>query len=453
MSDRARELTNSFMEELRARYAHETEFLQAVEDVALDVITVEKANPEYARARILARLSEPDRTIAFRVAWADDTGEVRINRGWRVQHCNAVGPYKGGLRFAPTVTQSVLKFLAYEQTFKNALTGLMLGGAKGGSDFDPKGRSDGEVQRFAQAYMAELQHHIGPWRDIPAGDIGVGPREIGYLFAAWKRHTRDFAGVLTGKSQCIGGSAIRQEATGYGAVYFLCAMLARSGEEIGGKRVAISGMGNVAAHAARKALALGARVVCLSDSSGRIEAPDGFSAEALDWVLGAKAAGRSLASPPRDLGLDWHPGCTAWEVEAEIALPCATQYEIGAEAARRLVETGCRWIVEGANMPLTAKAAEIVRDGRIVHAPGKASNAGGVAVSGLEMGQNAVFQPLSAREIDQALGTIMRRIHDTLLDEARNLGPLEGGLVDYRRAANVASYRRVAEALIDHGIV
>ena len=452
MTDRARDLTDVFMAELRDSYAHEVEFLQAVEEVALDVITVEKANADYTRARILARLTEPDRIIGFRVTWADDAGDVQINRGWRVQHCNAVGPYKGGLRFDPSVTPSVLKFLAFEQTFKNALTGLMLGGAKGGSDFDPRGRSDAEVQRFAQAFMIELQHHIGPARDIPAGDIGVGTREIGYLYATWKRIRGDFAGVITGKSQCIGGSALRAEATGYGAVYFLCAMLGLRDEEIEGQRVAISGMGNVAGHAARKAVRMGARVISLSDSSGLMEAPDGFSAEALDWVLGRKAAGEAIETPRRDLGLTWHPGRTPWDLGAEIALPCATQNEIGADAARALVDGGCRIVVEGANMPLDAEAQRIVRDAGIAHAPGKAANAGGVAVSGLEMGQNAVFQPLSEDEVDRALRAIMRRMHDRLADEARAIGAGTGAEIDYRRAANVAAYRRVAEALLDHGI-
>lgn len=453
MTDRARELTESFIAELRDRYPQEPEFLQAVEEVARDVITIEKAHADYARARILARLTEPDRTIGFRVTWADDAGRVRINRGWRIQHSNAVGPYKGGLRFAPSVTPSVLKFLAFEQSLKNALTGLMLGGAKGGSDFDPKGCSDAEIQRFCGAFMAELQHHVGPARDIPAGDIGVGTREIGYLFAAWKRNARDFAGIVTGKSQCIGGSAIRAEATGYGAVYFLCAMLGARGEEIAGRRVAISGMGNVAGHAARKAAVLGAKVVSLSDSSGLMEAPDGFSAEALRWVLGRKAAGQGIAAPPRALGLTWHPGRTPWGLEAEIAMPCATQNEIDGKAARALCESGCRIVVEGANMPLDAEAQRIVREGGIAHAPGKAANAGGVAVSGLEMGQNAVFQPLAADEVDRALRAIMRRMHDRLAGEAQALGTPAGAPVDYRRAANVAAYRRVADALLDHGIV
>ena len=457
MTDRARELTDTFMEELRALYAHEAEFLQAVEEVALDVLTIEKANADYARARILKRLTEPDRTIGFRVAWADDAGAVQVNRGWRVQHCNAVGPYKGGLRFAPTVDASVLKFLAFEQTFKNAMTGLMLGGAKGGADFDPRGRSEAEVERFCGAFMAELQHHIGPMRDIPAGDIGVGTREVGFMFATWKRNSREFAGVITGKSQCIGGSALRTEATGYGAVYFLCAMLGLRGEEIEGRRIAISGMGNVASHAARKAARLGARVISLSDRDGTMAARDGFSAEALDWLLARKAAGKAIGNPPQDLGLDWHPGTAPWalgpDLGAEIALPCATQNEIGAEAARALVAGGCRMVVEGANMPLTADAQRIVHEAGVAHAPGKAANAGGVAVSGLEMGQNAVFQPLSEDEIDRALRAIMRRMHDRLADEARGLGSGAGAAIDYRRAANVAAYRRVAEALLDHGIV
>ena len=452
MTDRSQSLTETFMAEIRDRNPEEREFLRAVEEVARDVITVEKASADYTRARILARLAEPDRVIGFRVTWAVEAGGVQLYRGWRVQHCNAVGPYKGGLRFAPSVTPSVLKFLAFEQTLKNALTGLHLGGAKGGSDFDPKGRSEAEVMRFCQAFMAELQHYIGPARDIPAGDIGVGAREIGFLFAAWKQNNRDFAGVITGKSLCTGGSQLRVEATGYGLIYFLCAMLGAADQDIVGKRVAISGMGTVAQHAARKACALGAKVVSLSDSSGLMEAPDGMSAAALDWIAAQKAARVAVDAPPVDLGLRYRPGATPWGLDCDVALPCAPQTEIAADAARALIDAGCRYLAEGANMPRTGAAQAIVRDAGIRYAPGKAANAGGVAVSGLDMAQNATFRPLPADEIDQILRRIMVDLHATLADEASRDAE-HGAAIDYRRAANRAAYRRVAGALMDHGVI
>ncbi len=452
MSDRSQTLTAVFMAEVREKNPGEDLFLQAVEEFALDVITVEKASSDYTAARILARLSEPDRVIGFRVTWEDDAGRVQINRGWRVQHCNAVGPYKGGLRFASSVTPSVLKFLGFEQTFKNALTGLQLGGAKGGANFDPKGRSEREVMRFCHAFMAELQHHIGPSRDIPAGDIGVGTREIGFLFAAWKQNNRDFAGVLTGKSVCIGGSELRVEATGYGLVYFLCAMLGAAGEDIEGKRIAISGMGSVALHAARKAFSLGGRVITLSDTGGLMEAPDGMTAAALDWIKARKAADEAVTSPPRDLGLTYRPGHTPWGIECDVALPCATQNEIGAKDARALIDAGCQFLAEGANMPLTADAQHLIRESGLRYAPGKAANAGGVAVSGLEMAQNATFRPLPAEEVDCTLRDIMLRMHDKLRAEAATDGAGQAR-IDYRRAANRAAYRRVAEALLDYGVI
>lgn len=452
MTDRSQTLTESFMSELRDKHPGEDLFLQAIEEVALDVITVEKANAEYTANRILARLSEPDRMIEFRVTWTDDTGKIQINRGWRVQHSNAVGPYKGGLRFHPSVTPSVLKFLAYEQTFKNALTGLNLGGAKGGSDFDPKGRSEQEVMRFCHAFMAELQHYIGPYRDIPAGDIGVGTREIGFLFAAWKQNNRDFSGMITGKSLCIGGSELRVEATGYGLVYFLCAMLGVVNEDIAGKRIAISGMGNVALHTARKACALGGRVVSMSDRGGLMEAPDGMNVAALDWIMDRKSAREDVTNPPSYLGITYRPGCKPWGIECDAALPCATQNEINADAARALTESGCRFLAEGANMPLTSEAQEIVRQAGIQFAPGKAANAGGVAVSGLEMAQNATFRPRSTEDIDQTLREIMTRLHATLRAEGCR-DETHADLFDYRRAANRSAYRRVAEALLDHGVM
>ncbi len=452
MTDRSQALTDAFMADMRDKNPGEDLFLQAVEEVALDVITVEKANSDYTAARILARLTEPDRVIAFRINWEDDAGMVQINRGWRVQHCNAVGPYKGGLRFASSVTPSVLKFLGFEQTFKNALTGLQLGGAKGGANFEPKGRSKNEVMRFCHAFMSELQHHIGPSRDIPAGDIGVGTREIGFLFAAWKQNNRDFAGVLTGKSLCIGGSQLRVEATGYGLVYFLCAMLGTANEDIEGKRIAISGMGNVALHAARKALALGGRVVSLSDTSGVIEASDGLTAAALDWIEARKAANESVGAPPRELGMVFRPGSNPWSIECDVALPCATQNEINAKDARALLDAGCRFLAEGANMPLTADAQRIIHDSDICYAPGKVSNAGGVAVSGLEMAQNATFRPLPAEEVDRTLRGIMVDIHGKLRTEAQS-DTTSQKRIDYRRAANRVAYRRVAEALLDYGVI
>lgn len=452
MTDRSRTLTNAFMAEIRDKNQGDDLFLQALEEVALDVITVEKANTDYTAARILDRLAEPDRIVSFRVNWLDDAGRVQINRGWRVQHCNAIGPYKGGLRFASSVTPSTLKFLAFEQTFKNALTGLHLGGAKGGSDFDPKDRSETEIMRFCHTFMAELQHYIGPSRDVPAGDIGVGTREIGYLFAAWKKNNRDFAGVITGKTLCIGGSNLRVEATGYGLIYFVCAMLGAVDEEINNKRVVISGMGNVALNAARKACSLGARVVSLSDTGGVLEAPDGMTASAIDWISARKAAGDAVSIPPKDLGLVYHANATPWRIECDIALPCATQNEIGTDAAQALVDSGCRYLAEGANMPLTSDAQRIVRENGMTYVPGKVANAGGVAVSGLEMAQNATFRPLATDKIDQTLRDIMVQIHDKLQAEAA-LDATRDTQIDYRRTANRAAYRRVAEALLDQGVI
>ncbi|ETX27709.1 NADP-specific glutamate dehydrogenase [Roseivivax isoporae] len=441
-------LTDEFMDRLRDRTPGETEFHQAVEHVTRDVITIEKAHADYAAAKVLERLTEPDRIVSFRVTWQDDAGEVEVNRGWRVQYSNAIGPYKGGLRFHPSVTPSVLKFLGFEQVFKNALTGLPLGGAKGGSDFDPRGRSDAEIMRFCQSFMLHLAPFIGPNRDIPAGDINVGTREIGWLFAAYKLHAGAFAGALTGKGQSFGGSAVRTQATGYGLVYFVEAMLAERREDLEGKRVAISGKGNVATHAALKAAALGARVVTLSDTSGTLRAPDGFSAHAVDWVRARKAAGEDISSPPRDLGLTFAEGAMPWTEEAEIALPCATQNEIDGDMAQALVDGGTRIVAEGANMPLTPEAADVIGRSGIVYAPGKATNAGGVAVSGLEMSQNSHRRPASAAEVDADLREIMRRIHAVTLEEGR-----DGDRPDYSRGANIAGFRKVADAITAMGAI
>lgn len=453
MSDRAAALTRELMSEIAAWHEGENEYLQAVEEVVRDVITVEKADSAYTAARVLRRLAEPDRVIAFRVEWMDDKGNFRLNRGWRVQHSNLMGPYKGGLRFHPSVSQSVLKFLAFEQTFKNALTDLPLGGGKGGSDFDPSAHSDAEILRFCRAYMGELVRYIGPTRDVPAGDIGVGTREIGYLAAAYKRATGEAEGAITGKALCIGGSELRVEATGYGLVYFVAAMLARAGEEIEGKRVAISGKGNVARFAARKALHLGARVVSLSDSSGLIEAEDGLSAEALDWIAARADAGKPVDSPPKRLGFAYRAGAKPWKLECDIALPCATQNELDARDARALVDGGCRFVAEGANMPLTKEAAAVLEKAGVLHAPGKASNAGGVVVSALEMRQNAAFRAMPAGEVDDLLRDIMIGIHRLICEEANRGTAKSKAEVDYVRGANIAAYRRLARAVVDHGLI
>ena len=445
---RREDLVSAFMDQLRAAHPGQDEFLQAVQEVAHDVLTVEAANPAYHRARVLERLAEPDRVIAFRVTWEDDAGKVQINRGWRVQTSNAIGPYKGGLRFHPNVTESVLKFLGFEQVFKNALTGLPLGGGKGGADFDPRGRSDREIMRFCQAFMRELQHHIGPDRDVPAGDINVGAREIGYLFGAYSQHNLAFHGALTGKGIAFGGSAGRVEATGYGLVYFLQNMLAAQRTTIEGKRIAISGKGNVATHAARKAIDTGARVVTLSDTSGTLFAPDGMGHDAVSWVQERKAQGKDISEPPQELCMAFKEGTLPWGVEADVALPCATQNEMDETAANAALDAGVKTIAEGANMPLTKGALERVEASDATYAPGKASNAGGVAVSGLEMSQNAQRRYASAEAVDADLQDIVRNIHDRVADEGRG-----DGAIDYRRGANIAGYRQLADAIAALGVV
>ncbi len=441
-------MVSDFMSTLIERYPGQDAFLQAVEEVASDVLTIEKANSAYAQARVLERLVEPDRVIAFRVGWENDKGEVEINRGWRVQTSNAIGPYKGGLRFHPSVDVSVLKFLGFEQVFKNALTGLPLGGGKGGSDFDPSGRSTHEIMRFCQAFMDELARYIGPNEDVPAGDINVGTREIGYLFGAYKKHRGQFHGALTGKGQAFGGSAMRVEATGYGLIYFVEAMLAQRGESLENTRIAISGKGNVATHAARKAIMEGGKVVTLSDTSGTLFAKDGMSQEAVAWVRSQKALGADVSSPPKALGLDFMQGELPWGVEADICLPCATQNEMDSDAAQAAIDAGAKIFAEGANMPLTADAADKVRAAGVPYAPGKAANAGGVAISGLEMSQNAHGRFASSQEIDRDLKVIMQRIHDRIVDEA-----VSKSTIDYRKGANIAGYRKVADAISAYGIV
>jgi glutamate dehydrogenase (NADP+) len=444
----ARDLMRPLIDRLEARNPGEAEFHQAVRHVARDTITIEKAHPRYASAKVLERLTEPDRIIAFRVVWQDDAGGVQVNRGWRVQYSDAIGPYKGGLRFHPSVTPSVLKFLGFEQVFKNALTGLPLGGAKGGADFDPKGRSEAEIMRFCQAFMRELAAHIGPDRDVPAGDINVGTREIGWLFAAYKAMAREFTGALTGKGHAFGGSEMRVEATGYGLIYFVQAMLAEQGRDLDGLRIGISGKGNVATHAALKATTEGAQVITLSDTGGTLLAEDGLTAETIAWVQARKAAGAPIADPPKGSGAQFVEGKAPWAQEVDIALPCATQNEIDGTAAKALIDGGAFLIAEGANMPLTDDARAHVAEAGLLHAPGKAANAGGVAVSGLEMSQNSARRVASAAEIDADLRRIMADIHARVAAEGR-----EGNRIDYTRGANVAAFRKVADAISAMGAI
>ncbi len=447
MTDR-HHLVDTFMGHVRARNTGQEAFLQAVEEVAQDVLTIEKNNPAFARAKVLERLTEPDRIIGFRVTWADDAGEVQINRGWRVQMSNAIGPYKGGLRFHPSVSPSILKFLGFEQVFKNALTGLPLGGGKGGADFDPKGRSDAEIMRFCQAFMRELSRYIGPDTDVPAGDINVGTREIGYLFGAYKSLRGQFNGAITGKGEAFGGSEMRVEATGYGLIYFVQNMLDNLGETITDKRIAISGKGNVATHAAEQAICEGAKVITLSDTSGSLVAEDGFSQEAVAWVRMQKDAGEDVSDPPKHLNLSFQEGALPWGNEADIALPCATQNEIDDDAAKMITDSGIGLLAEGANMPLTADAVSHIEKKGLLYAPGKAANAGGVAISGLEMSQNAHGRFDSADAVNRSLKTIMSDIHDRIAEEGR-----EGNRINYRRGANVAGYRKVATAISAFGVV
>lgn len=455
MSDRAAALTRALIDELAAHAPDDSAWLDTVAAIARDVLTVEKAHAGFAAARVLERLAEPDQVIAFRVTWRDDSGAVRINRGWRVQQSNLLGPYKGGLRWHPATTLPVLKSLAFEQVFKNALTGLPLGGAKGGADFDPAACSPAEIERFAQAFMAGLAPHIGPDRDVPAGDMGVGARELGLLARAWAVQARAWGGALTGKPLCLGGSRLRAEATGYGLVYFLCAMLDEAGTEIEGRRVAISGRGNVARHAAHKLHSLGARVITLSSRAGVWHAPDGMTAEAIDWLAGAPA--EHATTPPARLGLSFRPDARPWALEPDVALPCATQNELDTDDAQALVDGGCRFLAEGANMPVTGAAQQRLDRGGVICAPGKAANAGGVAVSGLEMRQNAEFARWTTDRVDTALRTIMRRLHRLVADEGRL--PSVGGRdtdrsgPDYRRGANLAAYRRLARAMVDGGAI
>jgi len=442
---------STFMEGVKKRNPGQLEFIQAVQEVAQDIYEFIADKEEYHHYQILRRIAEPDRIISFRVCWEDDNNNIRVQRGWRVQNNNAIGPYKGGIRFHPSVTESVLKFLAFEQTFKNALTGLPMGGGKGGSNFNPKGKSDHEVMRFCQSFMTELYRHVGADVDVPAGDIGVGGREIGYMFGQYKRITNQFTGVLTGKGLEYGGSLIRTEATGYGAVYFLQNMLKTRGTDLEGKTAVISGSGNVATHAAEKVTQLGGKVLTLSDSEGFIHDPDGVTQEKIDWVKAHKTKRRGRISDYANefKGATFHACMTPWGVHCDVALPCATQNELLGMDARALIAGGCMAVAEGANMPTNLEGVHIFKEAKILFAPGKAANAGGVAVSGLEMSQNSERRAWKEAELQQLLLDIMAGIHDRCVAYGRT----DDGYVDYVKGANIAGFKKVADAMLAFGVV
>ena len=426
----------------------ESEFLQAVEEVAEAVLPMLDDHPRFNNMKILERMVEPERVISFRVPWLDDNGNVQVNRGYRIEMNSAIGPYKGGLRFHPSVNLSILKFLAFEQVFKNALTTLPMGGGKGGSNFNPKGKSDNEIMKFCQSFMSELCRHIGPNTDVPAGDIGVGAREIGYMFGQYKRIRNEFTGVLTGKGLGWGGSLIRPEATGYGNVYFAQNMLSVNGDSFDNKAVVISGSGNVAQYSCEKATELGAKVVSMSDSSGYIYDKDGIDSEKLAFIMNLKNVDRGRIKEYADhYGCEFHEG-RPWSLKCDIALPCATQNELNKSEAEDLVSNGCICVSEGANMPSTPEAVEVFLDAKILFAPGKASNAGGVATSGLEMSQNSLRMNWTREEVDTKLKTIMNDIHSQCVEHGK-----EGDFVNYVKGANIAGFLKVADAMLDQGIV
>ncbi|HEX6199178.1 MAG TPA: NADP-specific glutamate dehydrogenase [Thermoanaerobaculia bacterium] len=440
---------DGFMEDIERRNPGETEFLQAVREVAEKVVPFVNQHPKYEKARVLTRMTEPDRIIVFRVCWEDDTGRIRVNRGYRVQFNNAIGPYKGGLRFDPSVTLSVLKFLGFEQVFKNSLTTLPMGGGKGGSDFNPRGRSDMEVMRFCQAFMSELHRHIGTDVDVPAGDINVGSREIGYLFGQYRRLKNEWTGAMTGKGLPFGGSFIRLEATGYGCVYFARDMLQHHGEDVEGKTCVVSGAGNVSQYTAKKLMELGGKVVTLSDRSGFIHVPEGFTEELLDEIIELKSGRRQeLEVLAVERGLEYHPGERPWKVPCDMAFPCATQNELDEDDARTLLANGCDLVSEGANMPCSREAAHLFEEARILYAPGKAANAGGVAISGLEMTQNAIRLFWKREEVDQRLQEIMKSIHDQCVLYGR-----VNGRINYVQGANIAGFVKVADAMLAYGVM
>ncbi len=444
------EKVNKFMEGVIAKNPGEKEFHQAVREVAETIIPFIEENPKYKTAKILERMTEPERTISFRVLWLDDNGEIQVNRGYRVQFNSAIGPYKGGLRFHPSVNLSILKFLGFEQILKNSLTTLPMGGAKGGSDFNPKGKSDNEVMRFCQSFMSELYRHIGPNIDVPAGDIGVGGREIGFLFGQYKKLSKDFSGVLTGKGLEWGGSLIRPEATGFGNVYFSQEMLATKGESFKGKTVAVSGFGNVAWGATIKATQLGGKVVTISGPDGYIYDEAGISGEKIEFMLELRASNNDIVEPyAKKFGAKFVAGKRPWEQKVDIALPCAIQNELNEEDAKTLVKNGVICVGEGANMPCTPEAVEVFHKAKILFSPGKASNAGGVATSGLEMSQNSMRYNWTAEEVDQKLHKIMIDIHAACV----KFGKQADGTVDYVKGANIAGFVKVADAMLAQGLV
>ena len=444
------EYVNNLLRQVKAKNPSEPEFHQAVQEVAESLELVLARHPEYQHAKILERMVEPERVVMFRVPWADDQGEIHINRGFRIQMNSAIGSYKGGLRFHPSVHLGILKFLAFEQVFKNSLTSLPMGGGKGGSDFDPKGKSDNEVMRFCQSFMTELFRHIGPDIDVPAGDIGVGGREIGYLFGQYKRLTKEFSGVLTGKGINWGGSLIRPEATGYGVVYFAQEMLKTRGLSFDGATVAVSGFGNVAWGAVEKVTQLGGKVITLSGPDGFIHDADGIKEEKVHYMLKMRASARDAVKDYADkFNVPFYPGKRPWSIPVDVALPCATQNELDAGDARELIKNGCKCVCEGANMPTTLEGVKIFLEAHVLYSPGKASNAGGVATSGLEMAQNSMRLPWPKEEVDHRLHQIMKSIHQTCVETAEKYGA-PGNYVD---GANIAGFLKVADAMMDQGLV
>ena len=442
--------TNRILNDVKAKNPSEPEFHQAVEEVMGSLELVLQRHPEYRSMKVLERMVEPERVIMFRVPWVDDQGEIHINRGYRIEMNSAIGPYKGGLRFHPSVTLGILKFLAFEQVFKNSLTTLPMGGGKGGSDFDPKGKSDNEVMRFCQSFMTELSRHIGPDTDVPAGDIGVGAREIGFLFGQYKRLRNEFTGVLTGKGINWGGSLIRPEATGFGVVYFTEEMLKTKNTSFDGKTVVVSGFGNVAWGAVQKVTELGGKVVTLSGPDGYVYDPDGIKGEKIDYMLKLRASNKDAVEDyAKEFKVKFVPGKKPWEVKCDVALPCATQNEIYEADAKELLKNGCMCVCEGANMPTTIEGYKVFTDAKILYAPGKASNAGGVATSGLEMSQNSMRLPWNREEVDHRLHQIMVRIHDTCVTTAEKYGTPG----NYVNGANIAGFLKVADAMLDQGLV
>ncbi len=439
-----------FMEGLKRRNPGETEFHQAVYEVASNVYDYISDKEIYHEQQILRRIAEPDRIISFRVCWEDDNGNIRVNRGYRVQNNNSIGPYKGGLRFHPSVNQSILKFLAFEQTFKNSLTGLPMGGGKGGADFNPKGKSNNEIMRFCQSFMMELHRHVGEDTDVPAGDIGVGAREIGYLFGQWKRLTNRFTGTLTGKGREYGGSPIRTEATGYGTIYMLQDMLHKAGHDVAGKTCLVSGSGNVATYAIEKVNQLGGKVVTASDSSGFIYDPHGIDEDRLAYLMDLKNNRRGrIEEYANEFGCEFHAGKRPWGVEADVALPCATQNEISQQEAQTLIKNGCMAVSEGANMPTVQEGIHDFTNAKVLFAPSKAANAGGVAISGLEMSQNSARITWKEEELQELLRNIMGDIHERCAE----YGQTEDGYIDYVKGANIAGFIKVADAMIAYGVV